>query len=374
MRYKQGVLSISFLIFVSFHAGQEWSSDAFQCASKSPSVSSLLPWQLFSNRRLSKLHASAKSTVSTMSPALSLTRMGMVEVDMNEYNLSEESIPEEWTANLQAATEMNEAGVFLGAKNSKENFVDIIKVILPFPQTGQGLGIELLELAGGRPDGLGITIVSGLVPGKCAEFSGLLFGDSISQISLRRRKRSKDEGKLMELDEIKSVSTECLAYDGTIDAIVSLLQDEGAANASDADDEEIALVFTVKRLRRKPKVKVLLQYPPSQNEPDLALELFSGENLRRALLVRGVKLNDPLARRFDNGGTGDCGAEGTCATCVVNVVKGGELLNRPKESESQIVTNRNPRWRMACKAIVGHGMQEGEMIVRVSPKQWAPND
>lgn len=31
---------------------------------------------------------------------------------------------------------------------------------------------------------------------------------------------------------------------------------------------------------------------------------------------------------------------------------------------------KNPRWRLACKAIVGFGDQEGSMTVRVNPRQW----
>ena len=87
------------------------------------------------------------------------------------------------------------------------------------------------------------------------------------------------------------------------------------------------------------------------------------------MLTRGVKLNDALSRRFDSGGTGDCGAEGTCATCAVNVIKGMELLNPIKIQEQQIFQNKH-QWRMACKAVVGYGMTEGEMTIQVSPKRW----
>ena len=86
-------------------------------------------------------------------------------------------------------------------------------------------------------------------------------------------------------------------------------------------DDEIYIV-TVKRLRRKPKVTVKLQYPPSQGEPDKVLELFSGEILRQAMLVRGVRLNDPLAERFDDKLSGNCGANGLCTTCAVSVLRG----------------------------------------------------
>ena len=50
-------------------------------------------------------------------------------------------------------------------------------------------------------------------------------------------------------------------------------------------------------------------------------------------------------------------------------VSGGDVLNPQRVAEKQMMKN-NPRWRLACKAIVGYGMKEGEMVVRVNPQQW----
>jgi len=290
---------------------------------------------------------------------------GRVQVDMNTYNLPLDKISEEWTANLVPQSDFLEEGVFLGAKSKKDIMVDTVKVSFRrIP--GQGLGIELLELAGGREDGLGITVVSGLVEGGAAESSGLLPGDSIVKFAVRRQDGSDGSDSLSglsESEELAGVQTECLGYDATIDAILSL--------PPPPESETEFMVLTVKRLRRKPKVKVNFQYPPDQGEDDISIELFAGENLRRAMLVRGIKLNDPLARRFDSGGSGDCGAEGTCATCSVSVIRGAELLNDPGPTEEQIFKSKNTlRWRMACKTIVGYGMKEGELTVRVNPRQW----
>ena len=354
----------------------------YGCQRFAQAFSSLSPIRSFHQQTPECLHAvmASQETITTTAkvdskPISVSSQVFSSSVDMNQYNLAESEIPEQWTANLKAATEMTEAGAFLGAKNSKDNFVDTIKMVITCPRPGEGLGIELLELAGGRSDGLGITIVSGLVTGKCSESSGLQFGDSIAQISLRRRVKdaeSSSSSSSSSFEEIQSVATECLAYDGTIDAVLSVLDTAASTfqKNTKTTNNDLVLIFTVKRLRRKPKVYMRLQYPPSQEESDISLELFAGENLRRALLARGVKLNDPLARRFDNGGSGDCGADGTCATCAVNVVQGGELLSPAGDSESQIMTKRNPRWRMACKVIVGHGMQEGELTLRVNPRQW----
>jgi len=46
-----------------------------------------------------------------------------------------------------------------------------------------------------------------------------------------------------------------------------------------------------------------------------------------------------------------------------------ELLNPMGQQESQILSQK-PRWRMACKAVVGYGMAEGDMTLQVSPRQW----
>jgi len=291
-------------------------------------------------------------------------------VDMNAYNLPGlDAIAQEWSAVAVPATPLQAAGVYLQARNKQEIMADTVKVRFPrLPDTG--LGLELLELAGGREDGLGITIVEGIVAGGAADGSGILPGDSIVQVELQRSSRSgtSDSSSSLDVEETAesfAVETECLGFDKTIEALQSL----PPPVADDDDAVEETFVLTLKRLRRKPKVQVRLQYPPEMNEPDVSLELFAGKNLRRALLVRGTKLNDPLARRFDSGGRGDCGAEGTCATCAVAVTAGLDLLSPPGVQEAQIFRNQ-PRWRMTCKAVVGYGMREGELTLRVSPRQW----
>jgi len=167
------------------------------------------------------------------------------------------------------------------------------------------------------------------------------------------------------LVEVAAISTECLGNDATVDAIRSLLP---VQQQSDEQTQE-RFILTLQRLRRKPKIQITFQYPPDMKEAPVTLELFAGENLRRAMLVRGVKLNDPLARRFDSGGAGDCGAEGTCGTCAVSIVRGAELLSPPGQTEQQMFRT-TPRWRLSCKTIVGYGMRQGEMVVNVNPRQW----
>ena len=285
---------------------------------------------------------------------------GPATVDLNKYNLPQDQIEEEWTAQVVQKTTEREAGVFLRPKDDRNNFVDVIQVAFP-RREGQGLGIELKELAGGREDGIGITLVTGLVPGGAAGDSGILPGDSIAEVSIERKKIQTDATGLAEKQQVFTVKTECFAYDTTVQAIQSLPPIQPGF--------EDSFRLTVKRLRKKPKVKVNLQYPPEQNEPDISIEMFAGENLRQGMLIRGVKLNDPLAKRFDTKSGGNCGAGGLCRTCAVSITDGGDLLNPQRMAEKQMLQN-SPRWRLACKAIVGFGMKEGEMTVRVNPRQW----
>lgn len=295
-------------------------------------------WQPFS-----VLYSSSSSSKPPSEPA--------AVVDMNVYNVPYETAVEQWTAELLPQTAMQEEGIYLGVRDKKNIMADTVSCLIrKAPSTNSGgLGIELFEIAGGRQDGVGITIVSGLVPGGNAAATAaacILPGDSLVSLEVL-----DPQGKVF----FDPIVTECLGYDKTVEAIASQLP----------SDWQIIKV-TVKRLRRKPKVTVELQFP--QDEP-VSIEIFAGENLRRAMLVRGVKLNDELARRFDSGGSGNCGAEGTCATCVVSVVQGAHLLS-PQGLQEQQILQKNPRWRMACKATVGYRQQEGQLKIRINPRQW----
>jgi len=293
---------------------------------------------------------------------------GAPKVDMSKYDLpSLDDILSEWTAVVRAPSSLREGGIFLTTKTKKELFVDTLSYAIP--RSSGGLGLLLTEIAGGRADGIGITIIERvLADGNAARYSGLLAGDSIVSLSVSQQQSTTGKD---DVETTTRVSTECLSYDATIDAITSL--------PTPVSDTEVVIV-TVKRIRRRPRVTVKLQYPPTNNdddddeekqrEEDVIVELYAGENLRRALLTRGIKLNDKLAIRFDSGGSGDCGADGTCATCVVGVTKGLELLGPMTQQESQILSAK-PRWRMACKAIVGYGMMEGELTLQVNPRQWS---
>mmetsp|Transcript_25829 Transcript_25829/g.54138 ORF Transcript_25829/g.54138 Transcript_25829/m.54138 type:complete len:375 (+) Transcript_25829:115-1239(+) len=296
--------------------------------------------------------------------------VGPAAVDMNAYNVPLSTSLSEWTALLSPSDSLQSRGIFLSARNRREHFVDTLRFAV---KREGGLGLMLREIAGGREDGAGITVVEEVLPGGNAEGVGIAEGDSIVGATLALRQSSSSSSSaqsnetppLQTVEERIDLATECLGYDATISALASL-------PPPSSPSEE--LLLTVKRIRRQPGVDVTLRYPPSSNEPDATLRLFAGENLRRAMLTRGIKLNDPLARRFDSGGRGDCGADGTCATCAVGIGRGegsssSSLLSPMKDTERQILKEK-PGWRMACKVVVGYGMREGDLVVRVNPRQW----
>lgn len=298
---------------------------------------------------------------------------------LEKYNLPPEVLSQVWAAQIvsQTAKSLEEGtDIQLIPKNSAEHYVDSLKIEVPLPSLDSpGLGIELLELEGGREDGLGITIVNGLVSGGNAESAVeksrrtkegevIMYGDSITAAELIMNCAG---GRI----DVNSINTECLGYESTVDALVGML---GSLNNNNSI-QDASIMLTLKRIRRRPNIKVTLQYPPDENLPSETLQLGPGDNLRMVMLARGVKLNDPMAQRYDgkaaNGG--NCGGGALCRTCAVSVLRGGELLSRPKQAESKMMEDMqgmNVRSRLACKSWVGYGMEEGEIVIQVNPRRW----
>ena len=301
-----------------------------------------------------------KKLLGTVSPAT-----------LAAYNLPREVLDTSWSAEIvtKTAKGVDEATRVQLAPKNKTHYVDSLDV--PITLDSPGLGIELLEVEGGREDGLGIVIVGGLVAGGNAERAvaasneeggeKIMYGDSIASAELTLERSGSRV-------EVTKIDTECFGYDRTVDALVGML------TRIDQDDTSIrgaSVRLTLKRIRRRPNIKVKLQYPPSQKSEPQVLQLQPGDNLRMAMLQRGVKLNDELALRYDGKGTnsGNCDSGGLCRTCAVSVLRGGELLSDPKTNEKKMM-QENPRWRLACKSWVGRGMREGTVVIQVNPRQW----
>lgn len=216
-----------------------------------------------------------------------------------------------------------------------------------------GLGMELLELAGGRDDGIGVTIISAVIEGGNAEKAGIIAGDSIARITVNNEKEMSSSIGLVEETKSRVCNCEARDFDNTIDALANFPGD-------DAD----RLYLDVKRIRRWPKVQVQVEYPASQCaegfDPIKNLEFFAGENLKAALQNRGIVLSDPRGARCDF-----CGSK----ACYVSIFKGKHLLNPMGVTEEKLM-ERNQNCRLSCKTTVGHNMQEGDLKLKVNLSQW----
>lgn len=270
-------------------------------------------------------------------------------VDANEYNIPLDDAAELWTASVSAERSFDrEANVPYLDTTSKDHFVD--DVVVEVSRDG-GLGMELLELAGGREDGYGVTIVTAVTAGGNAERAGIIPGDSIAAVGA-----VTSSGSGLDVEETQEViSCECRDFDNTISALTTF------------PPEIETLSLSVKRLRRWPKVQVVVEYPRSQCAEGVdnkeTLEMFAGENLRRALLNRGIVMEDPKGSKCDF-----CGGK-----CVVSVDVGFDLLNPMSTTEEKLM-QKNPKCRLSCKTTVGYNMQEGFMRLRVNLNEWSDSD
>lgn len=273
-------------------------------------------------------------------------------VDPDRYNVPLKTAAELWTVSVSRERNADrEAGVPFLDTTSKDHYVDDVR-IGPVSRDG-GLGIELIELAGGREDGVGVTVVEHVVEGGNAARAGLLPGDSIAAVLVVERAR---ESPAREETRTRVRDCECRDFDRTIDALANF----------PADAETIEL--DVKRVRRWPKVRVKVEYPPSQCAEGVDnvryLDLYAGENLRRALLNRRIVMDDPGNPQCDY-----CGSN----ACYVSVSKGRSLLNPMGTTEEKLM-KRNPNVRLSCKTTVGYNMQEGDLSLRVNLSQWSENE
>lgn len=271
-------------------------------------------------------------------------------VDPNVYNVDAETAADLWTVSVSPDNMLDRAaGVpFLDSK-SKNHFVDDITVVV---SRNEGMGIELLELAGGRDDDYGLTIVSG-VSGN-AEKAGIIAGDSIAGVEVNRV--SLKDGSNTKIEESREMfDCECRNFDTTIGLLGSF------------PPEIESLTLKIKRIRRWPKVKVIVQYPPIQcadgADNEETLELFAGENLKRALQTRGIIFEDRDAAKCDF-----CGAK-----CTVSIDMGMQLLNPMGLTEEKLM-KRNPKCRLSCKTVVGYNMQEGTIKMRINLNEWKADD
>jgi len=298
-------------------------------------------------RFLSSLSSAREVVYETGKP----TGNGGIFEDPNIYNIGVDKAAELWIASVKADGSQNrEAGMpYLDCKSKETYFVDDESLVI---SRDGGMGMNLIELAGGREDGYGITIVES-VSGN-AEKAGIVAGDSIVSVQALSSVEVVDGASSVETQE-QGYDCECRDFDATIGSLTSF------------DDDVDSLILNIKRIRRSPRINVVVEYPPSQCGEGVdnkeTVSLYAGEILLTALRNRGIVFEDRDAGQCDY-----CGSK-----CMVKIDIGSNLLNPMSTTEAKFMKN-NPKCRLACKTVVGYGMQEGNIRMRINLNEWKPDE
>ncbi|CAI9114174.1 OLC1v1014834C1 [Oldenlandia corymbosa var. corymbosa] len=93
-----------------------------------------------------------------------------------------------------------------------------------------------------------------------------------------------------------------------------------------------------------------------------------GQKLRDIMLDSNVELYGPYGRPLLN-----CGGGGTCATCMVEIVEGRELLSPRTDKEKEKLKRKPRNWRLACQTTVGTPDSTGTVLVQQLP-EWKAHE
>ncbi|KAI4325306.1 hypothetical protein MLD38_030718 [Melastoma candidum] len=93
-----------------------------------------------------------------------------------------------------------------------------------------------------------------------------------------------------------------------------------------------------------------------------------GRKLRNIMLDANIDLYGPYGRPLLN-----CAGGGTCATCMVEVVQGSELLSPKTDKEKEKLKRKPKNWRLACQTVVGKPDSRGTMIIQQLP-EWKAHE
>lgn len=171
-----------------------------------------------------------------------------------------------------------------------------------------GLGIQLTEVAENADDNVGIVVVSGVIADSPAADSPLKPGDVLSSVS--------------------GIDVQAKTYD----SLLSVLSRVGPV-----------VPIKAKRLSKRFKARLEIYYANDESPP-LTDTIYANENLRRALLARGVNVNDPALGP-------SCAGDFSCNVCGIDIIDGSQILTEATAPERANLKS-TPTWRLACQADV----------------------
>ncbi|KAJ6427515.1 hypothetical protein OIU84_023001 [Salix udensis] len=103
--------------------------------------------------------------------------------------------------------------------------------------------------------------------------------------------------------------------------------------------------------------------------PDVHFRNAPGaQKLRDIMLDTNIELYGPYSRALLN-----CGGGGTCATCMVEVIEGKELLSPRTDNEKEKLKKKPKNWRLACQTTVGDQDSRGLVVIQQLP-EWKAHE
>ncbi|KAL1199455.1 Photosynthetic NDH subunit of subcomplex B 3 [Cardamine amara subsp. amara] len=93
-----------------------------------------------------------------------------------------------------------------------------------------------------------------------------------------------------------------------------------------------------------------------------------GQKLRDIMLDSNIELYGPYSKPLSN-----CAGVGTCATCMVEIVNGKDLLNPRTDIEKEKLKRKPKNWRLACQTNVGNPDSTGLVVIQQLP-EWKAHE
>jgi ferredoxin len=245
-----------------------------------------------------------------------------------------------------------DSGVYGFESKDPDYGIEVLRTSLHISEEDDKMGLELTEVAHGRGDHRGLVLVSAILNQNMAQTKSIHVGDTIVGVFVG--------------DHFKESTTD-MDYDMTIDVF-----DRAKKYAHSVGGTTISLELN--RLVKRAPVQVLV-------EDETGIEPFefnakAGDNLRSLLMHNHMALygkGETALYRLDQPSlTSDCGGEGICGTCLVQVNQGMRHLNAIGPQEYSMLKGRPECWRASCKTVVGAD-NEGGTTLRIRLHPWIPS-
>jgi len=234
-----------------------------------------------------------------------------------------------------------EEGIYGYDSKDSRYGLEVIQTSIDISKNDGGLGLVLTEMAS-SVDGRGLVLIGEVTGNALQADPPLQVGDAITGIKAGPAFRERVTGSNYEVmvGETGKAKEIAMKSDGRIFLELNRVVERAPVTVEIDDGKSITTV-----------------------------EAMAGENLRRLIMRKGIKLYDEKTKRFDMPfASGDCAGEGLCGTCLVAVEVGEELLSPLSDTEKMIVRGRPLNWRASCRTVVGYDNKGGKIKICTHPQ------